>query len=206
MSGLHEQELLTPWKEEGSPPSAGCSAPGTPNSHAPASTLAEVLCVELTARDELPLVCLGCEVATSVRRRAYALVWRSPVLMLLGASTGPLSWLLLRWLLRRTAYVRLPLCEPCEAAWLRPSWAPGTIMVGACLAGVAMLTATLNGGPGLGAGIACGSVVAGRIAWAQCAPKRRPRLRHISGAGVVTLDGVHKAAAAAIRNQSAPDK
>jgi hypothetical protein len=162
-----------------------------------------LFCVELAAEDKLPRVCLGCGAATAVRHRVHALVWRSPVLSLLAACTGLVPWLLLRWLLRRTAKVRIPLCGPCETEWSRPSWAPGGIMVGACFAGVAMLTAMLNGAVGVGVGIACGSVVAALVAWKRCVPMKRPRVRHITRAGTVTLDRVHPAAAAAIQRRNA---
>src|ERR1700744_6437694 len=124
------------------------------NPYRPPSVSVEAHDVELTANDLLPKVCLGCGTAMAVRRRAHGLVWRSPLLMVLGVFMGLVPWLLIRWLGRRAAKVRLPLCEPCETAWLRPSWAPGVIVVGACVANVAVLTAALNGAMSVGAGIA----------------------------------------------------
>jgi hypothetical protein len=174
------------------------------NPYTPPSVSVEGHSVELTANDLLPKVCLGCGTISAVRHKAHALVWRSPLLLLLGASLVPLGaslglvpWLLIRWLGRRTANVRLPLCEPCEAAWSRPSWAHGAIMVGACFAGVAALTATLNGAHIVGASIAGGSLMAGLFAWAWWVPMQRPRIRHISRRGTVALDRVHPVAAEA---------
>jgi hypothetical protein len=114
-----------------------------------------------------------------------------------GAALGLVLALLIRRLSRRTAHVRLPMCEPCEAAWLKVSWAPSALIIGGWFAGVAALTAACNGALGVGAGIAGWSMLVGRVVWEQV-PKRRPRIRHINRVGLVTLDRAHRAAAGAI--------
>lgn len=149
------------------------------------------------AEDQLPRVCLACGVAAGVKRRPMELGWMPPATYV-GIPFGLLPFVVLVKLVRKTAKVALPLCDPCHGAWLDGSMRRGGLVIGAIVASLVTMVLVLNGA--VLAGSLAGALGTGGLALAfrRLLPADRLRLARIDEGAWVTMAGMHPRAAEAI--------